>query len=67
MNIAYNESLDILTLTLSRKRIVTSDEIEPGIIVDYGAKHAIVSIEILDASTRVDDPASVSLRLATAA
>jgi uncharacterized protein YuzE len=49
----YDPQVDILDIRLSDSPIEESDEIEPGVIVDYDANGNIVGIEILDASERV--------------
>ena len=60
MNVTYDEEVDVLTITLSNAPIVDSDEVKPGVILDYDAMGNTVSIELLDASRRVDSLYSVS-------
>ncbi len=56
MKASYDSQTDTLSLRLkTNARVVESDEIRPGVIVDFDADGNLVSIEILDASTRVTD------------
>ena len=64
MRIAHPTPADTLTITLSDKKIKESDESRPGIIIDYDTKGGIVAIEILEASQRMDNPATVEFALA---
>jgi uncharacterized protein YuzE len=41
---------------LSGRPIEESDEDKPGVILDYDKDGAIVGIEVLDASKRVENP-----------
>ena len=41
--------------------IAESDEDKPGVILDYDAAGNIVSIEVLDASKRVEEPSKVTV------
>lgn len=60
MKLAYDEEVDVLTITLSDAPIADSDEIQPGVIFDYDTAGNTVGIELLDASRRVDNPYSLS-------
>lgn len=64
MRLSHDKATDTLTITLSNKKIKESDESRPGVIIDYDPKGGIVSIEILDASQRMDNPATVEFTLA---
>ncbi|MDD3579865.1 MAG: DUF2283 domain-containing protein [Desulfobacca sp.] len=50
MKVSYDPETDSLTITLREERIKESDEIRPGIIVDFGYDGGIVRFEILQAS-----------------
>lgn len=54
MNIEYDQALDILRVLFSDVEIAESDEIQPGVIVDYDEEGKIVGIEVLSASTRIE-------------
>lgn len=64
MKVKYDKEVDILYITFSDQPIKESDEGKPGIILDYSEDGNIVSIEILDASTKFPHPAKVELEVA---
>ena len=59
MKARYDAETDTLTLVLRSAPVHESDEEKPGVILDYDRDGNVVSIEILDASTRVEDPRKV--------
>jgi uncharacterized protein YuzE len=64
MKVAYDQSTDTLSVVLmDGVEVAVSDEEKPGIILDYDADGNLVSLEILDASTRVTDARHVDFRL----
>jgi len=54
MKIEYSPGYDVINIKFLDKRIEESVELEEGIIIDYSKDRDIVSIEILDASKRID-------------
>jgi uncharacterized protein YuzE len=50
MQYSYDEEVDVLDIRLRDGQIVESDEVEPGMIVDFDASGNMLAIEILHAS-----------------
>jgi uncharacterized protein YuzE len=59
MKVTYDPEVDIINIILKEAAIDESDESRPGIILDYDNKGNVVSIEILNASMRTENPRSV--------
>jgi uncharacterized protein YuzE len=66
MKADYDPSVDILTVTFSNAPVDESDEIKPGVIVDYDAAGNVIGFEILDASRCVQDPAAMEFAVKAA-
>jgi uncharacterized protein YuzE len=64
MRVVYDGRADTLTIILSEAPVAESDEDKPGMILDYDAAGNVVSLEILDASRRVSQPAQMIYELA---
>ena len=64
MKINYDAATDILTIVFRDAPVAESDEDKPGVILDYDDQGNLVSIEVLDAKTRVEEPQSVTLTAA---
>lgn len=52
MRIILDKENDALYFRLDESRIVDSEEIKPGVIVDYDANDLVVGIEFLNISSR---------------
>jgi uncharacterized protein YuzE len=59
MKVNYDGKTDTLTVIFRDVPVAESDEDKPGVILDYDVAGNIVSIEVLDASRRVEDPRKV--------
>lgn len=53
MKLRFDEQDDALYIRLTDARIVESEEIQPGIIVDFDEQEHVVGIEILRVSKHV--------------
>ena len=61
MRVNYDAKTDTLTVIFREVPVAESDEEKPGVILDYDVGGNIVSIEVLDASRRVEEPRKVTL------
>jgi uncharacterized protein YuzE len=59
MKVTYDAEVDILRVLFSDEPIEESDEDKPGVILDYDKNGNVVGLEILQASTRTDNPRAV--------
>lgn len=65
MRVSYDAKADTLSVILREGvAVAESDEDKPGVILDYDDEGNLVSLEILDASTRVTDASKVDFQLA---
>lgn len=64
MKISYDPRTDTLSVILRESVVITeSDEERPGVILDFDEQGNLVSLEVLDASTRVTDARRVDYEL----
>jgi len=64
MKATYDAASDTLTVEFKPGPVAESDEDNPGIILDYDSAGNLMSIEILDASLRVDEARSMQFQVA---
>ena len=60
MKVEYDAATDTLTVIFRTGVVAESDESKSGVILDYDADGNILSLEVLDASQRVDDPTRIT-------
>jgi len=53
MKMHYDEKVDALYLSLDDSKVVDSEEVKPGIVLDFNAENQVVGIEVLDLRKRV--------------
>ena len=53
MKMHFDEKADALYLRLDESKIVESEEVKPGIVLDFNASKQVVGIEILRVKNRV--------------
>ncbi|MCL4510923.1 MAG: DUF2283 domain-containing protein [Bacteroidetes bacterium] len=66
MRLKVDQKNDALYLRLDESAIVDSEEIKPGVILDYDAKENVVGIEILGLSHRMPIEKMKSVQIETA-
>jgi uncharacterized protein YuzE len=64
VKVIYDKETDTLAIILRDGKVAESDELRPGMILDYDKSGQLVSIELLDASEQVKQPHSVEFALA---
>ena len=52
MRLHVDKEADALYLRLDDSKIIESEEVSPGVIVDYNRKNAVVGVEVLYLSKR---------------
>jgi uncharacterized protein YuzE len=60
MRLKVDKENDALYFRLDETKIVESEEVETGIVLDYDAEGKVVGIEILNLSSRID-PAKLNI------
>jgi uncharacterized protein YuzE len=56
VKVIYDPEVDVLRILFNDKAIEESDEEKPGVILDYDIDGNLVGLEVLDASTRIENP-----------
>ncbi len=54
MKLKLDEETDTLYLQLDESAIVESEEVQPGVVLDFNAENRVVGIEMLNISKRVE-------------
>ena len=63
MKIEYDPKADAMYIRLKSGSIAVSDEIRPGLVIDFDEEGKVLGIEMLDVSLRTDNPRELSLSL----
>jgi uncharacterized protein YuzE len=66
MRIHYDAKVDALYIRLDDSKVVESDEVKPGIVLDFNSKKQVVGIEVLDLKRRVPKADLKQLKLLVA-
>lgn len=53
MKVHFDENADAIYLRLDDSKIMESEEVQPGIILDYNEQNQVVGVEILRVKSRV--------------
>ncbi|MCY4109386.1 MAG: DUF2283 domain-containing protein [Chloroflexi bacterium] len=56
MKLNVDQKADALYLRLDDSPIVESEEVSPGVVLDYNASNEVVGVEMLDLSKRTPNP-----------
>ncbi len=67
MKVVFDRETDTLRVLFTDAVVTESDEDKPGVVLDYDASGNLVSLEILDASSRVTLPNSIEYQVTPSA
>lgn len=65
MRVRIDRQTDALYFRLDERRIVESEEVRPGIVVDYDDKGQVIGVEFLDVSKRAPQNELASIEFTT--
>lgn len=63
MKISYDNQADAIYIYFNVDRVLSTEEVKPGFVVDYAKNGKIVGLEILDASKKLPKKALNSINI----
>ena len=63
MKIEYDPKADAMYIRMRAGKAVESDEVRPGLVIDFDEEGKVLGIEMLEVSLRTDNPNELSLSL----
>ena len=63
MKIEYDQQADAMYIRLRAGKVIESEEVRPGVVLDFDAKGQVLGIEMLDVSQRTDNPRELAMEL----
>ena len=63
MKIEYDPKADAIYIRMASGEVVDSDEVRPGVVLDYGADGRVLGIEMLNVSTCTDNPRELAFEM----
>lgn len=63
MKIEYDQQADAMYIHLRSGTVTESDEVRPGVVLDFDADGKVLGIEMLDVSLNTDNPRELAMEL----
>jgi len=63
MKIEYDPKADAMYIRLALGQVVDSDEVRPGVVLDFDTYGNVLGIEMLDVSKRTNNPREMSFEM----
>jgi uncharacterized protein YuzE len=63
MKIEYDPKADAMYIRLAAGQVADSDEVRPGVVLDFDAEGRVLGVELLDVSTRTANPREMAFEL----
>jgi len=65
MKLRIDKATDALYLRLDTAKVIESEQVAPGVIVDFDSKNRVVGLEVLNVSKRLPQASRPSARAKT--
>ena len=63
MKIEYDQQANAMYIRLRAGVVAESDEVRPGVVLDFDDQGRVLGIEMLDVSERTDNPREIAMQL----
>ena len=63
MKIEYDQQADAMYIRLRAGTVAESDEVRPGVVLDFDSNGQVLGIEMIDVSERTDNPRELAMEL----
>ena len=63
MKIEYDPKADAMTIRLANDEVSDSDEVRPGLVLDFDAQGNVLGIEMLNVSLRTAKPREMAFEM----
>jgi len=63
MKIEFDPKADAMYIRLLAGEVTESDEVRPGVVLDFDVNGRVLGIEMLDVSLRTDNPRELAMEL----
>ncbi len=63
MKIQYDPKADAMYIYLAEGAVAESDEVRPGVVLDFDSAGRVLGIEMLDVSQRTENPREVAFEM----
>ena len=63
MKIEYDPKADAMYIRLLAGEVTESEEVRPGVVLDFDVNGRVLGIEMLDVSLRTDNPRELAMEL----
>ncbi len=63
MKIEYDPKADAMYIRLKAGIVAESDEVRPGVVLDFDAEGKVLGIEMLDVSLKTDNPRELAMEM----
>ena len=63
MKIEYDQQADAMYIRLRAGKVAESDEVRPGVVLDFDSSGQVLGIEMIDVSERTDNPRELAMEL----